>query len=664
VLSIYTAALYRLQLYDTVQAVDTNTKPPVKSSRTVTLTADRGDILDRNGVLLVSDRPAYDITLTWKALRAAPNTNEILLSLIRRASESGVSYTDTFPMTLGAPFSFLYDMTEKQRGRLDKYLDYFDLGRDISASDFIVWLKEHYGIDYTTGISDARLVIGVRYELELRVILNISDYIFAEDVGTDLVSYIKEAALPGVNIETTSVREYHTEHAAHLLGYISRMDPDDYEKYEPLGYPMDAFVGKAGAEIAFETYLHGVDGKQVVETGADGTVLSVVTTRETVPGSNVNLSVDIELQAVTDSALSEFIKRNNLEQDEDKKAVGGAVVVTSVNNGEVLAASTYPMYTPNEFKTNYKALSEDESKPLVNRATQGIYNPGSTFKMVTALAGLRAGTITRWTEIFDSGVFTKYEDRGFAPRCWIYPSTGHGHGALNLLGALENSCNYYFYQVADNTGIDKIAGTARDFGFGAKTGIELPESTGIVASQEYKWERFNESWWAADTLLAAIGQSYNMFTPVQLANYIATIANGGTLYEMTILHNVKSSDFSSVVATHVPTRVNTITDTEYMGYLKEGMRAVAATGTASSVFGTYPIRVAAKTGTVQSDTSAVNNGVFVCYAPADDPQIAISVVVENGGSGGAIMEIAKVDMDYYFAETTQSTAAAEGELIA
>lgn len=663
-LGIYMTTLYKIQIYDT--AADENAWLARNTTRqVVTLTANRGDILDRYGNVLVSTRAAYNITLSRDALLDRDDANDIILRLIHSAVGYGISYTDTFPVTQGAPFTYLSDMTGTQKDLLNWYLkhfEYFGGDQNITASDLIVKMKEHYGIDYTTNITDARLIIGVRYEMELRAIKSMNPYVFATDVSTDFLTLLKEQQqmYQGVNIETSAVRVYHTTYAAHLLGYIGKMNADEYPVYKDQGYSYSSMVGKAGAELAFEQYLHGTDGTQIVAKSENGTVIDIDTIKEPVAGNNVFLSVDIGLQAVCEDSLAAKINLINSERSEEDRVTGGAVVVTDVRTGEVLACCSYPTYDPSTFMQNYDDLSTNNTKPLYNRATMGAYNPGSTFKMVTALSGLKSGDITPSTTYTCTGKFTKYADTGFAPNCW----NRAGHGVENVVTALRDSCNVFFYALGDTIGIDAISETATEFGLGAKTGIELPESAGILATPEYKKNVVGETWYAADNIITAIGQGYNQFTPVQLANYIATIANGGTRYPMTMLSNIRNADFSTVVYEPTHQALGTISGSQYIPYLQQGMKLVASQGTASSIFKNYQVPVAAKTGTVQTGSSALlNNGVFVCYAPADNPQIAISIVVEKGTSGSTIMEIAKDVMDYYFKEKPSISVAQDNAIL-
>jgi penicillin-binding protein 2 len=661
-LAIYMTTLYQLQIYE-FEADENALLTQKVITRTENLTADRGDILDRNGVLLVSSRPSYNISLSRDALLASDNTNDSILKLVYAAVEQKVNYTDTFPVTIGAPFSYLSNMSSTQQYRLQEYFKFFDLEENISASDLLVWMKNHYGLDYTTSISDARLIIGIRYELELRAIIpSIAPYVFASDVDNDFIAIAKEQGFAGVNIETTTKREYHTEYAAHLLGYMGKMTEEEYARYKDLGYSMDAYIGKAGAESAFEQYLHGTDGTKETMTNENGAVLNVVVEDLPVPGNNVFLSIDIGLQAVAEESLESRIDYINTERAEEDRVTGGAVVVTNVKTGEVLAICSYPTYDPTTLSSDISNLLNDKTRPMFNRATSGIYNPGSTFKMVTALAGLRYGKISRWTTVNDTGKYTAYSD--YQPNCWIYENTGHGHGLEDVVGALKDSCNYFFYWLGDKLGADAISDTAVSFGLGSKTGIELPEAVGTLATPEYKEEVLDEDWWAGDTLQTAIGQGHNQFTPVQLSNYVATIANGGTRYSLTMLNNIRSADYTSVVYEPVHKVLGTIEEKDFIAILQEGMKAVTSTGgTAASAFENYPVSVAAKTGTVQSNTSAVNHAVFVCYAPADDPEIAIAVVVEKGKSGSTIIEIAKDVMNDYFNETVDVKVASDNTMI-
>jgi penicillin-binding protein 2 len=672
-ITIYIVELFRIQIYET-RAADVESYSQKIVPRNVTLQAARGNIYDRNGILLASGRPSYNIMLNRNALRLDLSRNAIIKELIDTAMGEDVPYNDTFPITRGAPFEYISDMSETQRSRLDTYLDYFSLDPEISSSNLLGWMRTHYEIDYTIGILEARLIIGVRYELEIRAIIgNIAPYVFAGDVSSEFVTIIEERHLTGVSVESNYIREYHTNYAAHLLGYIGSMSSEEYKTYKELGYPMDAMVGKIGAEMAFENLLHGVAGKQVIRSSEDGTVMDVTTEREPEPGKHIYLTMDIDLQMTVEHELRTHIETVNQKREEEDldKIPGGAVVVTDVHTGEMLAAASYPTFNRATLSQDWTMLNTDQNLPMLNRATQGRYSPGSTFKMITAFAGLRHGIIGRYTEIYDAGKYTKWTEEGYAPSCWIYSGHGLTHGYVNVVDALECSCNYFFFFFSDRCAGCALAGagilseTAQEFGLGRSTGLEIPENTGRLATPAWRRKALNSGWYVADTLMMSFGQGDNVFTPVQLANYAATIANGGTLHSLSILRRVKSSDFTELLYAHEPEVLNEIEEKEYVAILQEGMKAVSRgrRGTARAVFGDYPIRVASKTGTVQVDEQDINNAVFVCYAPANNPEIAISIVIEKGGSGAAVMDIARRILDYYFISEITVLATPFGELV-
>ena len=639
---IYAATMYEVQ----VLSVSEDGGISAVTTTYSTATASRGNVLDRNGVLLISSRAKYDVKLNRSTILSQDDPNALIDEIIKAAISTGTDYTDTFPVTSSGPFEYKAGMSDVQKNRLKEYLEYFRLDPDISASDLIIWMRDHYDIDYLTSINDARRIIGVRYEMELRAVINTAEYVFADDINLDFIANIKENKYPGVSIVTRWDREYHTKYAAHLLGYVGLMNAEEYETYGELGYPMNATIGKDGVEKAFEEYLHGVDGVLATETDDEGNVVNKYMKTETQAGGNVFLSLDIRMQQVAEEALANIVAEvNSTRKPGEELADGGAVVVTDVNTGEVLTAASYPTFDISTMLENYNELLNTPSNPMFNRVTMGTYNPGSTFKMVTSFAGLQSGKVTRYSSVEDSGRYTKYED--YQPTCWVYPDA---HGEVDMVGALENSCNYYFYWLSDTMGIAPITAAARNFGFGQKTGIEIGESAGVVYSVEYKRDVLNEEWYAGDTLITSIGQR-DMITPIQLVNYVAAIANDGTLYKTTLFSKVMNEDYTETLVTKEPTVLKTIEGNNgILEVLREGMEAVAATGTASQALAEYPVKVAAKTGTVQSDGNDINNGVFVCYAPADDPEIAIALVVENGGSGSDILSVAVKLLDYYFAE--------------
>ena len=452
-------------------------------------------------------------------------------------------------------------------------------------------------------------------------------YIFDESADARLITKIKETPdlFPSVEIKEVSVREYfYPDLCAHLLGRCGKVTEDDLAR----GYNLTDLIGKQGAEKAFEEYLRGTDGKSAV---VKSTSRGDVTFTEDIPqraGKNVYLTIDINLQESAENALKDVISKTY-------GATSGAVVITDVNSGEILALASYPSYNIEDFSKNYDSLLKDKDKPLFNRATAGLYEPGSTYKPITAIASMEAGTL-RHSEIINTKGKYEYYDRAF--RCNIYRETGKTHGRINVAQALGVSCNYFFYELGHRTGIDKIAETAHLFGLDVPTGIEISqeEAVGKIAHPQNR----SSHWYAGDTLQAAIGQSDNRFTPLALANYAAALANGGTLYSA---HILKAVDEEKVT----PTVKNKISiSNETLNAIRQGMLYVTQKGTAKSVFSDFRVSVAGKTGT--SQVSGKTNGLFIGYAPADAPEIAFCAVIEGAPSGNTAAEVIKNAIPTHF----------------
>ena len=516
--------------------------------------------------------------------------------------------------------------------------------------------------------TDARAVAGVLYELYYRSrITNWPPYYFAEDVDVDFITRVKELGLKGVEIETSSVRKYETEFAAHLLGRVAAMNADEVDYYLGLdeGYTQNDYVGREGAELAFESYLHGTPGERAVERNEDGKITSSVwlTDEETgeakvpEPGDNVFLTIDIELQQMVEELLAERVPGLSDEVE------GAACTVQLVDTGEILAAASYPTFNLDTYVEDYAENSTDPLKPLMNRAFQGLYPPGSTFQMITAIAGLEEGIIEPSTIIRDLGRYTYWSTP--QPMCWIYRQGGGTHGPVNVTRAIEVSCNYFMYDVGRRLGIDKLDEYAAMFGLGQKTGVELYEESGVVASPAFT-ESLGGTWYEGNVLSVAIGQESTQVTPIQLTNYISTLVNGGTRYSTHLLKTVKSSDFSQVVYEYEPQVQDEINIAqENLEAVTEGMRELTTgTGSLASAFRNLPFEVGAKTGSAQVSSTSDSNAVFVCYAPYDDPEIAISLVVEHGGSGSVLASLAAEILAYYFTTPdSQSDVVTENTLM-
>ncbi len=633
-------ALYDLQIMDSAAYAeeDRNTV-----TRVETVPAARGEILDRYGRPLVSNAVSYDISIERSVLVTDPNPNGILLELIDLTNAAGLPYTDTLPVTDDAPFAYT-EMNSIQRGRLEDYLAHFELGEDASAEKLMAWFRSHYAIPESFTPAQARLAAGVRWELELRALFGITDYVFAAGLDQEMIAAVSERCYPGVTVSVGSHRAYRTPYAAHLLGRIGPMDKEQWEKYSQLDYPMNALVGQDGAEGAFEAWLHGTDGKRVTVRNAAGEVINSYYTVEPRAGADVNLTLDLGCQQVTEEALAKEIAKINTDRlasgQSAKPAEAGAAVVIQVGTGEILASASYPTYNLSTFRENYAALLEDAAKPMLNRAFQGRYAPGSTFKVVTATAGLAEGAISPETTIYDRGIIDEFD--GITFKCWVYPGS---HGTINVKEALQMSCNYFFYVTGRTVGIDVIDRVAKAYGLGESTGVEIYENTGVLASKAYKKEAIGEDWYVGDTLQAAIGQSYHLFTPLQLASYAATVAADGKRYAAHLLHGVAGPE-GFVTAPKVLSTVDA--DPGIFPVLKEGMYMASRYGSASYVFNNYPIAVCSKTGTAQVGNDAENNAVFIAFAPMENPEIALAVVVEGGANGYYLAEVARDIFDWYF----------------
>ena len=623
--------------------------------------ATRGDILDTNGNVLVTNRASYDLVFNHYVLLNSDTPNQSLLDLAKLCLELGLNYYDHFPITTSTPFTYtLGDYNAAWQGYFQTYLaSRGNLDSDISAPLLIQELRKQYQIPEEWSDEDARLVIGLRYELSLRNgITNLANYVFMEDASESARSAILELNTPGLRVETSTVRQYNTKYAAHILGYVGAMSGKQWENYKDLGYELDALVGQSGFELAFEEYLHGTDGIRVDEVTKDGTVLRSYYAKEPKAGNNVEVTIDLLLQMAAEDALAKAVEDlrnpeiNTSANGVGLDAEGGAVVAIDVKTGEVLVCASYPTYDLSTLFQNYNEILGTEYAPLLNRALNAIYPPGSTYKMCMVAAGINNAYIDRNTMIYDKGVFTKYE--GFAPECLVWTNNGWTHGSVDCTHALQVSCNYYFYDLADKMKIEEIDALAKGLGLGEATGVELNEYTGYRSNPETKNKLFagtdSAGWYAADQVLTGIGQAYNRFTPMQLAVYVSTLCNQGVRYSATFLDRVLASDYSKQLYEKQAEILSTtyISDAAFQAYT-EGMRLVTSEsgGTAYSAFYNYPVKVAAKTGTAETDSGSPN-GAFVCYAPFDDPQIAVVVYGEKAGGGSRLTSVAKAILDIYF----------------
>lgn len=639
------AKLFNLQV---VNGVTYREQSERRLLRTATVTATRGEITDRYGRPLVTSRMGFNL-VAYKEYIEKENLNQLILDTINILEYYGVDYYDTLPISMDG--EFVFDSPDYTAETIDKNIQEFkednEFEKSMSGKEILNQLIEKYEIDNKYSKEEKRKIAGVRFEMELRSFNASTSYTIATDVPMEVVSYIREQSdrFAGINVSVEPIRvNVNGTIASHILGRVGRIYKEEYDVLREKGYGMNDILGKDGIEKIMEEYLKGKDGVQSIEQSIDGRTMKVLETREPVPGNNVILTLDLELQKIAEESLAQIIQSMSTNP-ESYGASAGAVVVVDVNSGEILAIASYPTFNQNTFNADYKSLLENDAKPMWNRAISGTYAPGSTFKMLTAIAALESGVTTTSEIITDLGIYKYYED--YTPKCWIFTDTGRTHGNQNVVQAIENSCNYYFYEVGRRMGIDKLAEYGKKFGLGEYTGIELSgESKGIFASREYR-KKINAVWYPGDTLQASIGQSDHLFTPIQLANYVATLANGGTRYKLHLIKEIKSGESSKTIYKNEPEIIEQIdiSDKNYKAII-DGMKAVSETGTASNVFANYPVAVGGKTGTASVPVGTAN-ALFTAVAPLDDPQIAIAIVIEHGGHGNYVAPIAKNIISYY-----------------
>ncbi len=653
-LLLFAAVLYDAQI---LHGGENRAKSISSNAASETVTASRGIITDRNGKVLVSNRLAYTLVFDRSGFDDDAALNAAILRLVQLCEETGTGWNDTLP--IGRVGNFLRYSNARSE-TFDKFIEKNDLTSGASGRQLLSELRELYHVDESLSEREARLIVGVRYELHSR-----DSYTFAEDVSTEVLSLITDGRYEGVTIRTASARVYNTALAAHILGTIgpiwqeewSSSEDTGYVGYADKGYSMNDLVGKDGVEKAFESYLRGMDGRRLITTDETGKITGELYTREPQPGGTVALTLDIDLQADVEAALAETIS-GMIDKDSNER--GGAAAVVSVGTGEVLALASYPTYDLSTFNEDYDELVNDQRLPMFNRATQGIYAPGSTFKMVTAVAALESGIITPSSIIQDRGIYTYYKDP--QPMCWIYSQTGSTHGRINVSQAITDSCNYFFYEVGRLTGIRTLDSYASQFGLGQSTGIEIGDSSGVLASPEWA-ESHDQEWTDGQTITAAIGQSYNLFTPLQLANYVATLVGGGDHYQAHLLKNVKAYDNSRLLYMYGDKPMNTVEISDStLSAVTRGMHELTVSGSVAYAFENCVVSAGAKTGSAQVGTD-IANGVFVAYAPYEKPEIAVAIVIEKGGSGAALANTAVEIINSWFSRAQDGTAIGENTLL-
>ena len=658
------AQLFNLQI---VHGAEYREQSNTRLTRESTLEAARGSILDKTGNTLVTSSMKFDLEL-YKSKIDTQTLNQAIWNIVQVLEKYGVSYVDSFPIKIN-PIEFTIADEELATWKKNN-----DLAENITAEEALNAFKEKYDIE-SNNIEQIRKIIAIRYAIVQNGYSSTKALKIASDIPREAVAEFSENGdkFPGINIVVQPQREYPKGSlASHILGYASQISSDEYESRKDT-YDQNDIIGKTGIEYVFEEYLRGKNGTKQIDMAVDGTITAEYISEEAVAGADVVLTIDSNLQKITEDALAANIQKiasGGFGKAYDAKA--GSCVVMNVNTGEVLAMANYPNYTPSEFvggisNENWAKYRDNEAKPLVDRAIQNSYSPGSTFKMITAIAGLESGVVNLNTTINDVGQYRKYRD--YQPKCWVYSDYGRGHGWLNVSGAIEKSCNYFFYETADRMGIDNLVKYAKYFGLGGKTGIELPgETAGVLSSKETKQKLYpNEVWGPGDTLQSAIGQLYNEFSPLQMARYISMLANGGHKIDVSIIKTIRKADGTEASRDEINQFVNAklgLQEEEsedlqinqnYLNAILGGMKSVTTDteGTAYVRFKDFNISVGGKTGSAEAPNNQVH-AWFVGFAPFENPEIAIVVMVENGGHGNYTAEVVRDIMAEYFGMNTQN----------
>ena len=625
-------------------------------TRETKIRAARGNILDCNGNVLAGNEIKYSLKI-YKSKIDEQNLNTTILNAIFVLEKNGDKYNDDFPININ-PVSFKYENQE----RINKWLEENDLADGTTAEQALEYFIDEYSLKQYS-LEEARKIIAVRYGIDVNGYSSMRGYEISPEVCEKSVAQIEEMnhSFPGINIEYRPIRKYYySSLASHVLGYVGKIGNEEYTQNE--GYELDDYIGKTGIEYVCEKFLKGKDGLKQTDMSIDGTTTGEYITEEAISGSNVMLTIDAKVQQVAEKALKENIEKiNNGDYGEKREVYAGSVVVLNVKTGEVISMVSYPDFEPQLFVDGISTEKWNEytvkgRSALINRTMQSAYAPGSIFKMVPAIAGLETGKITKDEQIECAGIYPG----GYKPKCWYYTTYGRGHGYLTVSQAIQKSCNCYFYEVGTRIGIDNIEKYATYFGLGQKTNIELPgEISGTLAGKKL-YEKLDEAWYYGNTLSAVIGQAENNFTPIQMARYIAMLTNGGKKLDLTIIKDIINNQGESIKTEDVKDYINKRlgiekTSEENLNIQKEnlktvleGMQSVTEEGgTAYSVFKDFPIQVGGKTGSAEAGNDKTN-AWFVGFAPYENPEIAVVVLVENGAHGYYSAEVTKEIMEAYF----------------
>ena len=700
VLAIYLVVLFNTQVVHHEEYL-------AKSIQTITrmenVEASRGIITDRSGRTLVTNQSTYSLTFDASLLKPGENQNDAILRLVTLCRDQGVAWEDNLPLSLDGAAHFTVDtLTDTQKSRFFSYLRDLKPTRELLAAyvrqhpellkppkegetaldpatakdtellkqtnsaaltnslllnagvtpaKLFDWMREDMKLSDNYSDSDARLILGVRYELKLRKLgANNNAYVLAQNVDVAFCSLISDGQFQGAKIIRSSARQYATTYVTHILGTVGRI-PDYTDEWEDRGYLMDDTIGLSGAEAAFEDYLRGTDGKRMISVNSDGKITGEYYSVEPRSGYTVELTVDLKLQQAVEDTLAAKVAQLNQKDHLDSR--GAAAAVVKVGTGEILSLASYPTFDLSTWRQDYAELSSDPATPMLNRAASSAYAPGSTLKPATAVAALESGATTPSETLFDTG-YWKYPSTTWNGGTWCWKHSGHGK--VNATTAITNSCNYYFAEMGYRMGLDTLNEYYSALGLGESTGIEIGEKTGRQATNE---GGSNQAPWAA------YGQADQLYTPLQLANYIATLVSGGQHCPAHLLKSVKSYDNSEIIATGDTTPLNTLSISDStLQAVKKGMYGYTQPGgMVYSYFKDCIVSAGAKTGTAQLGGGLKNNGVFVAFAPYDDPEIAIALVLEKGDAGAALASTAVTILNSYFSRESTGSILSDNELI-
>lgn len=623
------------------------------AQKTASIPAARGEIVDRNGTPLIYNTQGYSLIFDAAYFPPASeqeNRNRIIASLIRHFEERSLEWIDILPIEFDENGNAAYKEDSDSLIKEMKSKDMLDLNEYATAQNCLDTLIERYSLqDYP--IAEARKIASVCYGMKRIFFRTGTTYTFATNVPDETVAMVKENSnfYQGVDVRVDPVRNYFDGTLApHVLGRIGAIDAEEYAELKGEGYGINDTIGKSGIEYAMEKYLRGENGVATIFTDADGNTTTKVTTQP-VQGNTVVLTIDAQLQRVAQNALRDALINYSSTHEDMMVEDAGAVVVIDCNNSAILACATYPTYDISTYAQHASELNNASGAPLWNRALLSTYATGSTMKPSVAIAALEEGLITEGTTVYCSGLY-QYLGQNF--KC----EQNHDTRNVNVVNAIDESCNTFFYEVGKTMGIEKMNEYRTLFGLGSKTGCEIGEASGVLDSPEYR-SSLGQTWLPGYTVQSAIGQAGNLFTPIQLANYVATIANGGTRYKTHFVKSIKSYDYSHTIEDTQPEIVaETGISAETLDIVKRGMLEVGTTGYCKEYFKHLNVKVAAKTGTSQEirringESVKINNGFLIAFAPYENPEIAIAVVGEGMTSGVYVAPVVAEIVDYYFGE--------------